>query len=322
MSPRFLMHGTASAAALLALAVLAGCGSAKTTADTPVAAQGVPAAAKTAPVDRSCGDATASLRPFGSLPDPGKLPDGSFMAKIAARGRLVVGTSQDALLFSSRNPFTGEIEGADIDLAHEVAKAIFGDPNKIQIVIVPNSARESKVRDGTVDIVAETMTVNCSRRKNVDFSSVYYSAGQKILVPMASPAKSLADLGNQRVCAVEGSTSMDVLKAAGSHPSIVPVATWGDCLVAFQQNKADAISTDDTILIGLATQDPYARVVGDRFTEEPYGLAISRKHPDFTRFVNGVLARIRADGTWAKIYVRWFGQFGPTPAPPVARYRD
>jgi polar amino acid transport system substrate-binding protein len=318
-------------AVLGAVLVLAGCSS-STPSIPPAAAVTSPseASASTAPAGTaasaaqpvpSC-DATASLRPAATLPSPGAMPPDSFMAKIAARGRLVVGTSQDTLLFSSRNPFTGTIEGFDIDIAHQIAQAIFGDPNRLQLVVIPNSDRIPDVQAGTVDLVAETMTINCERDKLVDFSSVYYDAGQRILVLASSKATSLADLGGQKVCAAAGSTSLDAIRAAPGHPVAVSKATWGDCLVAFQQNEVQAISTDDTILAGLAAQDPYAKVAGPRFTSEPYGLAIDKSHPEFTRFVNGVLARDRADGTWAKIYGRWLTKLASTPAPPVAHYRN
>ncbi|HEY0535481.1 MAG TPA: transporter substrate-binding domain-containing protein, partial [Actinoplanes sp.] len=91
--------------------------------------------------------------------------------------------------------------------------------------------------------------------------------------------------------------------------------------VAFQQNQVDAISTDDTILAGMAAQDPYAKVVGPRFTDEPYGMATSKKSPEFTRFVNAVLAKNKQNGTWAATYKRWLGAFGAPPAPPKAEYQ-
>src|SRR5262249_18994136 len=69
-------------------------------------------------------------------------------------------------------------------------------------------------------------------------------------------------------------------------------------------------------------QDPYAKVVGPAFTDEPYGMAISKAHPELTRFVNAVLEQERADGTWAKLYRRWLGRFGAAPTPPAARYLD
>ena len=51
-------------------------------------------------------------------------------------------------------------------------------------------------------------------------------------------------------------------------------------------------------------------------------MTISKTHPDLVAFVNAVLARERADGTWASIYKHWLGRFngGEAPAPPAATY--
>ena len=156
----------------------------------------------------------------------------------------------------------------------------------------------------------------------MDFSTIYYDAGQRVLVSKDSPAKSIDDLGGKRVCAAKGSTSYDNIVKVAAKPIAVDRPAFGDCLVAFQQNEVDAISTDDTILAGMAAQDPYAKVIGRPFTKEPYGMAMSKDHPEFTRFVNGVLAKNRANGTWKATYERWLGNFGAAPAPPAAEYKD
>jgi hypothetical protein len=82
-------------------------------------------------------------------------------------------------------------------------------------------------------------------------------------------------------------------------PMAVAVPYWTDCLVLLQQGDVAAISTDDSILAGLAAQDPWTKIVGPRFSSEPYGLAISQQHPDFVRFVNAVLQQLRTNGHWA-----------------------
>jgi polar amino acid transport system substrate-binding protein len=273
-----------------------------------------------APVDISCSP-RKSLRPTGAPPTPGRMPAGSHMETILKRGRLILGTSQDTLLFSSRNPFTGKVEGFDVEMGRQVAAAIFGDPDKIQIKVIGYDKRVPYAADGTVDLVADTMTINCARWKDVNFSTVYYDAGQKVLVSSDSTAKGIDDLGGRKVCAATGSTSLDNIAKAPSRPVAVGRPGFADCLVAFQENQVDAISTDDTILVGLAAQDPYAKVVGERFTEEPYGMAMSPKHPEFTRFVNAVLEKNRANGTWKATYDKWLGDFGAAPAPPPAEYR-
>ncbi|MGK5685296.1 glutamate ABC transporter substrate-binding protein [Actinoplanes sp. URMC 104] len=318
------LRAALAAAALAATAALAGC-SGDTSPLPSVTVQPGEARATTVPPTDSppvpaC-NPRASLRPAGALPAPGAMPAGTYMETILKRGRLVLGTSQDTLLFSSRNPFTGRIEGFDVDMGRQIAQAIFGDPGKLQIKVIGYDKRVSSAADGSVDIVADTMTANCERWRDVAFSSVYYEAGQRVLVSSTSTARSIEDLGGKKVCSVAGSTSFENIGKVRSKPVPVARAAFGDCLVAFQRNEVDGISTDDTILAGMAAQDPYARVVGPRFTEEPYAIAMSPAHPEFTRFVNAVLERNRADGTWKRTYEKWLGDFGPAPAPPKAVYR-
>ena len=241
------------------------------------------------------------------------------MARIRARGYLIAGVDQNSYHFGYLSPLTGKIEGFDIDMVRAVAAAIFGNPDKVQYKAISDAQRIPDIQSGAVDIVAHTMTINCQRLQQADFSTVYYDAGQRVLVEAAA-AKGIGDLGGQKVCATAGSTSIGNIAAAPSHPFPVPVPYWTDCLVLLQQGQVAAISTDDSILAGLAAQDPWTRIVGPRFTDEPYGLAISRQHPDLVRFVNAVLERLRGNGQWAASYARWVGT--PVPAPPPARYKE
>jgi polar amino acid transport system substrate-binding protein len=269
--------------------------------------------------DDSC-DARASLRPRGALPAPGQMPAGSTMAAIVQRGRLRVGVDQNTYLFGYRNAGTGEIEGFDVDMARAVAAAIFGDPNRIQLVAITSAQRIPFLADGTVDLVVDTMTMNCDRWQQVNFSSQYYDARQDVLVPASSPAKTVDDLAGQKVCAADGSTSIQKIAAhpAGLRP--VAVLDWTDCLVLLQQGQVAAISTDDTILAGMQAEDPTTRMLGADLGAEPYGMAMSAQADDFTRFVNAVLERLRADGSWTALHEKW--HLGGSSTPPPARYRD
>jgi len=295
------------------LAMLAGRAAAADPADT--AGRATPHARAGLAAAGSACDPTASLRPSG----PPSVTPGSYMATIRSRGYLIAGVDASTYRFGYLNPFNGKFEGFDIDMLHAVAAAIFGDPNKIQFKAIPDAERIPAIQSGSVDIVAHTMTITCERLQLVDFSTVYFDAGQRVLVESNSPAKSIADLGRKKVCATKGSSSLARVAASPAHPVAVGVTYWTDCLVLLQQGEVDAVSTDDSILAGLAAQDPFTRLVGPRFSDEPYGLAVSRQHPDFVRFVNAVLERIRADGRWAASYAHWFGK--PAPAPPRARYR-
>ena len=139
---------------------------------------------------------------------------GSFMAKIRDRGYLIAGVDQNAYHFGYLDPRNGQFEGFDIDMLHAISAAIFGNPNKIRYVAISDDQRSSAVASGEVDIVAYTMTVTCARWRLADFSTVYFNAGQKVLVLRNSTAKSLVDLGGQKVCATKGSTSLAAITTA------------------------------------------------------------------------------------------------------------
>ncbi len=294
-------------------------------AATAVAAPGLPAAVRAARAPgiasahgaayatASCNPEASSLSPSG----PPQVTPGSFMEKIRARGYLIAGVDQNTYHFGFLNPLNGQIEGFDIDMIHAVATAIFGTyQNKVHYKAIIDKQRIPDVTSGAVDIVAHTMTISCDRLKKVDFSSVYFVAHQRVLVLKNSPTQSLAGLRGQKVCATEESDSLARISAAKAVPVAVP--GWTDCLVLLQQGDVAAISTDDSILEGLKAQDPWTKLVGPPLTNEPYGLAISKQHPDFVRFVNAVLQQLRTDGQWKASYAQWLSP--PGPAPPRAQY--
>lgn len=270
-------------------------------------------------VAEDCGDGrpdVASIEPDGSP----RVTSGSTMADIRERGFLRVGVSADTLLMGSRDPFTGDIEGFDIDVARQVADAILGDPDAIQFRVITSGDREAVLQDHEVDIVTRAFTINCERWENIAFSAEYYHAGQKLLVPSTSDVRGIDDLAGQRVCAPDGTTTLERL-SEWEGVEAVPAATHTTCLVLFQQGAVDAITGDDTVLAGFAAQDPYAKVVGDPVSDEPYGVGIALDQPDLVRFVNGVLEDMVAGGQWEESYERWLGDaLGPAPAAPEPVY--
>jgi len=310
---------------VFALAV-AGCGSSAAPESVSVSpAEPMPSGATAVTAAPPAGDANcdreASLRP-GPLPSPGQMPPGSTMAAIAERGRLIAGVDQNTDFFGSRNPATGQLEGFDIDIARQIALAIFGDPDRIQLRVVNAKERESVLQNGEADVVVRTYSITCARKKLVDFSAVYYYADQKILSAKGSGIDSAAALAGKRVCAVSGTTSLAKLFQVESRPQVFSATAWTDCLVMLQQGQVDAISTDDSVLKGLAAQDPTLDVSGESIAKEPYGIGVNANHDDLVRFVNGVLEKIRRDGTWQRLYDRWLEKLGPSPGPPEPRYGD
>ncbi|MGB3481230.1 MAG: glutamate ABC transporter substrate-binding protein [Mycobacterium sp.] len=268
------------------------------------------------PDEEDC-DRTASLRPF-----PTRAEADDAVANIRNRGRLIVGLDIGSNLFSFRDPITGEITGFDVDIAGEVARDIFGTPSQVEYRILSSADRMRALENNDVDIVVKTMSITCERRELVNFSTVYLNAYQRILAPRDSAITQASDLSGKRVCAAKGTTSLDRIRQITPAPIIVTVVSWADCLVALQQRQVDAVSTDDSILAGLVSQDPYLHIVGPNMNQEPYGIGINMDNTGLVRFVNGTLERIRRDGTWNTLYRKWLTVLGPPPAPPSARYVD
>lgn len=264
---------------------------------------------------------TSSLRPEGPLPDPGQMPEHSTMEQILRRGRLVVGTDLGSNPLSFRDPLSGDVMGFDIDVAHWVSQAIFGDPNRIDYRMVSTDDRIDALTNGTVDIVVKSMSITCERLASVDFSIPYFEASQRILAYRHTGIESASDLNGKNVCVTLSSTSANRVKELAPRAEFATTVSWADCLVMMQQGQVDAVTSDTPILAGIAAQDPWARVVGESLGAENYGVGIAKGHPDLVEFVNGVLEQRRADGSWRSSYERWLSVLGPGSPPPYT-YRD
>jgi len=278
-----------------------------------------PPAATTTVAPPAC-DPTASLRPNGPLPAPGDMPIGTRMHDIQVRGRLRVGVDQTTLHFGYRDPSrVDQLQGFDIDLLHQMAQAILGDPDKIDFKALTTGQRLTAVENGDVDMVASLVTMTCDRWQDVSFSNVYLLGHQGVMVPMGSDIASYRDLKGHTVCATIGSTSLKNIVRLVPGVVVDPVATRIQCLVDLQSGKADAITSDDTILEGFHAQDPLTKILDEQLTDEPYGIVINQKYPELVRFVNAVLSEMRADGTLNTIDEKWLGDIQPPPPP---QYKD
>ena len=267
-------------------------------------------------------DSTArSFAPGSTMPAPGRMPAGSYMAAIQRRGYLIAGVDQNTLGFGYREP-NNKIEGFDVDIVRAIATAIFGNPNAVRLEAVTTAQRQTAVVDRSVDLVASLYSITCDRWQVLDFSTEYYAAKQGVLVRASSPIEHVSDLNGKRVCATKTSTSINQIHKFAPRAILDPVDLRPECLVHLEEGTADAISTDDTILYGLMRQDSQTRLLTDDLNQpERYGIAINRQHPDFVRFVNGVLEQVRVDGRWEQYYSKLELQLHMPPAlPPTPLY--
>ena len=276
------------------------------------------------PPPPACTGLRGSLRPDGPLPPPGAMPPDSTMAVIAGRGRLIAGVDQGNYRLGYRNPLTGELAGADIDLAHRIAAAIFGDPNRVQFVVLDIAERATAIQDGQVDVVVNSFTVTCARQRVVEFSSAYMAVSQRMLVPVGSGVREVEDLAGKRVCTSRGSTTEDVLRGLPLAPQRdhVPracrAACWSCSAVGWPRCPATTWSWP-----AWPRRIRRPRSSGARSATTSTRSASARPRPTWSGSSTRVLEQGRVDGSLAASYRFWFGDYvNPVPRPPPARYRD
>lgn len=195
--------------------------------------------------------------------------------KILERGKLIVGVKYDTKPFGYMNEHQ-QLVGYDIDLAKIIAKSILGDENKVEFKQVTPSNRILALNSGEVDMIIATMTITPQRKQVVDFSYPYYVAGQAVLVPKNSKITSMSDLNGKRVIIIFGSTGEKNLRAIAPGAIVIGYKTYTDGYRALKQGRADAMTSDDTILMGFTLQDSSLKLLPKRYSKEPYAVAFKK----------------------------------------------
>jgi putative glutamine transport system substrate-binding protein len=235
-----------------------------------------------------------------------KEPQQDTLDKIKSRGKIIVGVKYDSKPFGFLDE-NNQIQGFDVDVAREIAKYILGDPNAVEFKQVTASNRIFMLTSDAVDVVIATMTINPKRLEVVDFSQPYYIAGQAIMIPKNSPIRGIKDLNNRKVIIVLGSTSEKNIRMMAPEALIQGFRTYNDAFSALKADRGDAMTTDDSILYGFAGSDNSYKILPDRYTKEPYGIAI-KKSPETETLrmtIDEALYQMQHNGTLNRIKHKW-----------------
>jgi putative glutamine transport system substrate-binding protein len=231
------------------------------------------------------------------------------LEKIKERDKLIVGVKYDLNLFGLKDPNTGKVEGFDIDIAKGLAKKILGDENKIELKEVTSKTRIPMLNNGEIDCIIATMTITEERKKEVDFSDVYFMAGQSLLVKKDSKINCIKDIKKGvKVLTAKGSTSAQNIREKAPEATVLEFENYAEAFTALKAGQGDALTTDNALLWGMAKQDPNFRVVDETFTEEPYGIAVRKGDKELLDVINEYLKEIKENGEYDKIYEKWIGE--------------
>ena len=236
---------------------------------------------------------------------------GSRMAELQEAGKVIVGTKFDQPLFGLKG-LSGEPEGFDVEVAKLIAAKLGIEADAIEFVETVSANREPFLEQGKVDFVVATYTINDKRDEVIDFAGPYFEAGQDILVAEGNPKgiQGEDDLAGKKVCSVSGSTPAGYVEENIPDAELVLFDAYTKCRDALQNGQVDAVTTDNVILSGYVSEaEDDFDLVGNPFTEEPYGIGIPEGQEEFCEFINEVLAEAAEDGSLQDAFDSTAGEF-------------
>ncbi len=202
----------------------------------------------------------------------------------------------------------GKTVGFDIDLMREIGKRAGFEP---QFENVKFDGIIQGIGSGLYDTAISSITITPEREKQIDFSKPYFNADQSLLVQKGSKIKSTGDLSGATVgvqLGTTGASEADKLKKNGKISQVRTFDTITDAFAALENGQIDAIINDFPVSAYRAKTSNGSLVIVQTIpTGEQYGIAFP-KDSNLLKPANEALAEIKKDGTYAKLYEKWFGQ--------------
>ncbi|MEE6280276.1 glutamate ABC transporter substrate-binding protein [Georgenia sunbinii] len=251
--------------------------------------------------------------------DPSEFPEGSTMARIVEEGTITIGTKFDQPLFGLQGP-DGVPVGFDVEIGQLIADTLGVEA---EFVEAQSAQRETLIDNGSVDIVVATYTINDTRKEVVDFAGPYYIAGQSLMVLQDNTdINGPDDLAGHTVCSADGSTPAQNIIENYPEAELVTYGAYTDCLDPLLSGQVDAVTTDNVILAGYVDESPDDfKLVGDLFTEEPYGIGLAKGDDEFRDFINDVIEDAYVSGAWEEAWNNTAGAVLEVPEQPeIDRY--
>ncbi|TCP25974.1 amino acid ABC transporter substrate-binding protein (PAAT family) [Scopulibacillus darangshiensis] len=220
---------------------------------------------------------------------------------------LIVATDNSFVPFEYSDKDSGEMKGFDIDLMKAIAKEaglkIKFKPMKFD-GIVPG------LKSKRWDMGIAGMSITDERKKSIDFSDPYYESGLIIGVQADNTdIKGSEDLAGKKVSTKTGTTSQDYLKNKIPEAKSVAFPEINQAYQELSAGRVDATLYDMPNLAYYIKTKAKGKIkmVGKKMTAESYGIGFP-KGSDLVGKVNKALKTIRDNGTYDKIYKKWFGE--------------
>lgn len=259
---------------------------------------------------------TATACGSGSDKDSGSSSSGGGGDKIK------VGIKYDQPGLGLKTP-DGSFTGFDVDVATYVAKELGYEADQIEWVETKSADRENALARGDVKFIVATYSITDERKEKVDFAGPYLLAHQDLLVKKDSDVSEATDLNDKKLCSVTGSTSaQNVKKDFAPKAQLREYPGYSECIAGLQSGAVDALTTDDSILAGYASQDKFKgqfKLAGLKLSNENYGIGVKKGDSETVNKINEALEKMVGDKSWQKAVDDNFGpaEYKNEPAPKI-----
>jgi len=227
------------------------------------------------------------------------------LVDIKKQGVLKAGVKYDFKPFGFINK-SGSIVGFDVDIIRYIGKKL---GVRVKFEQVTSKNRIPMIVTGEIDIAAASMTHKRSRDDVIDFSVSYFFDGQAMLVGKKEKATSYEGFGERKVGAIQGATSGENFKKLQPKAKIIYFQEYPQAVLALKNGKIDAITTDFVWCMTQADDSKgKLKVLSQTLSYEPYAIGIGENESNFRDFVNSAIQDSVLDGTYEKLYFKWFGK--------------
>lgn len=228
----------------------------------------------------------------------------------AQNKELVVASSATYRPFAYENP-NKEIVGYDVDIIKAVAQKA---GLQIKVVNTPWSGIFAALNNGDVDLVISGVTINDKRKQSYDFTAPYFEARQLIAVSRDSGVKSLKDLAGKKIGVVNGSTGDDIASRefGKTNPDIRRFESTPVVISELVNTGLDAAIGDNGVIAFRAQEHKQLKTISDpSFPKEFFGIVVKQGNKALLDKLNAGLTAVKADGSYAQIYRKWFQADAP-----------
>ncbi len=196
-----------------------------------------------------------------------------------------------------------DYQGFDVTVARYVAKEL--GYTDVTFKESPSAQRETLLQSGQVKMIFATYSITDDRKQKISFGGPYFVAGQDLLVKADNTDITGPEtLNGKRLCSVTGSTSAKKVKdTLATGVQLRELDAYSKCVQALNSGSIDAVTTDNVILAGFASQSQYQgklKVVGKPFSTERYGVGIAKGDVALCNSVNTAIQKMVDDGSWQK----------------------